>query len=198
MSNIITRNTYRLFSAVCLAICIALSVYAYQLHFFSSQETLRTYIEGLGFSGAIVFVIFQIVQVVIPILPGGVSCLGGVLLFGTWKGLLYNYMGICIGSIAAFFIARNFGKPILYSLFSEKIIAKYEKWTGNDSKFTKLFVVAIFAPVAPDDFLCFLAGTTQMNWKRFTAVILLGKPLAIYLYSMGLNLILQNFLLKIH
>ena len=51
--------------------------------------------------------------------------------------------------------------------------------------------MAIFLPVAPDDFLCYLAGTTDMTWRRYTAIILLGKPFAISLYSLGLTAIWQ-------
>ena len=37
-----------------------------------------------------------------------------------------------------------------------------------------------------------------MDWKQFTSVILLGKPFAITLYSLGLNLVLQQALALIH
>ena len=45
---------------------------------------------------------------------------------------------------------------------------------------------AIFFPCAPDDFLCMLAGLTKMSWKRFSAIILLGKPGSIAIYSLAL------------
>lgn len=57
------------------------------------------------------FITFQAVQVVIPILPGGLGCLAGVILFGVWKGFWYNYIGICAGSLAAFAIARSLRPP---------------------------------------------------------------------------------------
>jgi uncharacterized membrane protein YdjX (TVP38/TMEM64 family) len=198
MPKSLARNTIRICSVLSLVVCIAFSVYAYNRHLFTSQAALEAYIAGFGAIGALIFIAFQAVQVVIPILPGGLGCLGGVLLFGPWTGFLYNYIGICAGSIAAFFIARSCGKPILYSLFNEKTIAKYETWTGNKSKFAKWFAIAIFLPVAPDDFLCYLAGTTQMSWKEFTAIILLGKPAAIALYSLGLNMILQQIVSLVH
>ena len=56
----------------------------------------------------------------------------------------------------------------------------------------RLFALAIFFPVAPDDFLCYLAGTTSMTWRRFTTIILLGKPLSIALYSLGLTVLFQQ------
>lgn len=198
MPKSITSKALTFFSALSLVVCLVFSLYAYHRQLFTSESELQAYITGFGIAGALIFILFQAVQVVLPILPGGLGCLGGVILFGPWMGFTYNYIGICIGSIAAFLIARNCGKPILYSLFNEKTINKYEKWTGNDSKFTKWFAVAIFLPVAPDDFLCYLAGTTQMSLKKFVAIIFLGKPFAISLYSLFLYTGLQHVIKLIH
>ena len=107
-----------------------------------------------GSAGALLFVAFQAVQVVVPILPGGLGCLAGVLLFGPWWGFVYNYIGICAGSLMAFAIARNCGKPLLPLLFSQKTIDKYSRWTEQKNRFTRLFILAIFFPVAPADLLC--------------------------------------------
>lgn len=192
------HKSFAVVSVLSLAVCIAFSLYAYNRQLFTSQAALQSYITGFGIAGALIFILFQAVQVVLPILPGGLGCLAGVLLFGPWKGFVYNYIGICIGSIAAFFIARNFGKPVLYALFNEKTITKYEKWTGSDSKFTKWFAIAIFLPVAPDDFLCYLAGTTQMGWKKFASIILLGKPFSISLYSLILYTGFRHIVSLIH
>lgn len=198
MPNSLARRTIGICSALSLVVGIVFAVYAYNRQLFTSQEALQAYIAGFGAMGALVFIAFQAVQVVIPILPGGLGCLAGVLLFGPWTGFLWNYIGICAGSIAAFAIARYCGKPILYAVFSEKTIARYETWTGNASKFAKWFAIAIFFPVAPDDFLCYLAGTTQMSWKNFIAIILLGKPAAIALYSLGLTVIFQQIVSPVH
>lgn len=192
-SKSLVQGLFSATSILGLLASIAVFVFAYNRQLLTSQAALQAFIGDLGFTGVLLFILFQIVQVVIPIVPGGLGCLAGVLLFGPWTGLLYNYVGICIGSVAAFFIARHFGKPILYSLFSQKMIDKYESWTGSDSKFTKCFAIAIFLPVAPDDFLCYLAGTTQMKLSRFAGIIILGKPLAIALYSLGLYGGLQHF-----
>lgn len=167
--------------------CICL----WKMGIFSSQENLKTFIAGFGMIGGLVFVLIQIVQVVIPIIPGGVSCLAGVLLFGAGMGFLYNYIGICIGSILAFLIAKAYGRPLLEKMFQPKLIEKYESWTQTKNRFAKLFAVAIFLPVAPDDFLCYLAGTTNMSLKLFTAIILLGKPCSIAAYSLGLTQIFK-------
>lgn len=186
------KKTIGIISSISLLICIVFSVYAINNDLFTSIDALQEYIAGFGTLSALVFIGFQAVQVIMPILPGGLSCLAGVLLFGPWFGFLYNYIGICIGSLAAFAIARTIGKPIIHALFNKKIITKYEVWTNKESQFAKWFAIAIFFPIAPDDFLCYLAGTTKLGWRKFTAIILLGKPFSITLYSLGLNVILQS------
>lgn len=165
-------------------------------HLFTSQVALETFLGKFGMMAFFVFIVFQAVQVVFPVLPGGIGVLGGVLIFGPLIGFFYNYVGICIGSIAAFLIAKHYGTPIITSMFSAKLQAKYSKW-AESKKFPRLFAIAIFMPVAPDDFLCYLAGTTNMSLKRFTTIILLGKPMAIAAYSFGLNFALQHALMLI-
>ena len=162
---------FNLLSIAGLAGCALLAIWAYKNGILNSVDSLQTFIWKFGYTGMLVFILIQVVQVIIPILPGGVSCLGGVIFFGPWLGFLYNYIG----------------RPVLYKMFSERMIEKYDGWTQKDGKFLKLFALAIFFPVAPDDFLCYLAGTTKMTWKQFTAVIVLGKPFSIALYSLGLT-----------
>lgn len=189
MPKYINRTAINFCTVLGAAFCVLFVVYGLQHRLFTSQEALQTFVNGFGVFGAAVFILFQVVQVVVPILPGGLGCLAGVLLFGPWMGFVYNYVGICLGSMAAFFLARLYGRSVLSVLFRQETILKYEKWTGKH--FAKLFAVAIFFPVAPDDFLCWLAGTTPMSWRLFNAVIWLGKPASIALYSLGLHAVFQ-------
>lgn len=182
-----TGSLGNIISFVVLIFCIAVALWGYQSGYFQSVSSLQTFVKRFGGAGIALFVLFQIVQVVFPILPGGISCLAGVLLYGPWVGFLCNYVGISIGSMAAFGIARNLGRAAFEKKFSQKQLQIFEAWTSKDSRFLKLFAAAIFFPVAPDDLLCYLAGTTAMTWKQFICIILLGKPFSIALYSMGLT-----------
>ena len=178
-------------TAAGIAACTLFFIYGISKGLFASQEAMASFLEGFGMLGPLVFVFIQIVQVVIPIMPGGISCLAGVLLFGPVWGFVYNYVGLCIGSACAFQIARRMGMPVVERVAGNQKIGKYLKWMENGT-FDKLFALAIFFPAAPDDLLCFLAGVTKMRFGKFLLIILLGKPLSIALYSMGLQLIFQR------
>ena len=181
-------------SLIGFAACILFAIWGWRSGVLTSQEQLEALVRSCGAAGIVLFVLFQAVQVVVPVLPGGLGCLAGVLLFGPLWGFVYNYVGICMGSLAVFAVARYCGKPLLSLLFSEKTIAKYSSWAEEKNRFAKMFALAIFFPVAPDDFLCYLADTTGMSWRCYTAIILLGKPFAIALYSLGLTVVWRNFI----
>lgn len=189
MSRPVEKTALRAVSLIGFSLCVLVAVWGWRTGVLTSQERLQALVSSFGMAGALLFTVFQAVQVVVPILPGGLGCLAGVLLFGPVWGFAYNYVGICAGSLLAFGVARNCGKPLLSLLFSEKTIEKYSHWSEERDRFARLFALAIFLPVAPDDFLCYLAGTTDMTWRRYTAIILLGKPFAIALYSLGLTAI---------
>ena len=185
MQNNRWKLAVNLCSLLLFGLCVAIAVHLWRLGAFRSVEALQACVDGYGGSAAAMFVALQAAQVVVPLLPGGVSCLAGVVLFGPWEGFLWNYLGIVLGSLLAFAIARNLGKPLLEKLFSKKLHEKYEKWTHESKRFDRLFALAIFLPGLPDDFLCFLAGTTGMSWKKFTLITVACRPAIIFVYSLG-------------
>lgn len=160
--------------------------YCYRQGIFQSQEALESFLNGFGFWAPFIFTLVQGVQVVLPILPGAIGCLAGVLVFGPVWGFIYNYIGICAGSICAFLLARRYGAPFVRSISNPRTYEKYVGWLEKGNRFDKFFALAIFFPVAPDDFLCYLAGLTRMSLKKMALIILLGKPASIALYSLGL------------
>ncbi|HJA91884.1 MAG TPA: TVP38/TMEM64 family protein [Candidatus Eisenbergiella merdipullorum] len=180
-------------TAVGLLACAVFFVYGMKKGLFVSEEAMAQFLSGLGIWGPLVFVAIQVVQVVIPIMPGGISCLVGVLLFGPLWGFIYNYVGICAGSVLAFQIARKFGMPAVERAAGSQKIGRYLKWMDN-GVFDRLFAAAIFFPASPDDLLCFIAGVTRMRFRKFFLIILLGKPLSIALYSLGLAAVFGQIL----
>lgn len=106
-------------------------------------------------------------------------------------GFVYNYIGISIGSILAFLLSKYYGKPFVRGMIGDKNYDKYIGWLNKGKGFDKAFALAIFFPVAPDDLLCYIAGLTKMSLRKFAAIIFLGKPGSIFLYSLGLTGIME-------
>lgn len=154
-----------------------------------SVESLQLYMKRFGIAAPLMLTLFQALQVVVPVLPGYLGCAAGAVAFGTLTGFWCNYIGISLGSIIAYFLAKKYGKSIVLSLFPQK---QYEKWSGVVKKsrsYGWFLFVATLLPLFPDDFLCYFSGLMKMNSKKFIWIIVLGKPWCILAYSIGFGLI---------
>ncbi|MGM0213043.1 TVP38/TMEM64 family protein [Enterococcus sp. AZ109] len=186
MSIAQSRKLLNAISFTGLAFSVGLAVYFYHLGVFKDLNSLQGLVGQSVLIGPLIFVVIQMVQVIVPILPGGISLAAGVLIFGPFWGFIYNYVGICVGSIVLFLLGRHYGRPLISHLVSEKIFEKYSRWLENDKHFEKIFALAIFLPVAPDDALCLMASVTNISLKKYVTIILLAKPASIFLYSLAL------------
>lgn len=149
----------------------------------TSVEDMQGYIRGFGVMGPLVLTLFQAFQVVVPVLPGYLGCAAGAVAFGSVCGFVCNYIGISLGSITAFFLARKFGIRAVLSLFSEKQYLKWKKKIEKHGSYGLFLFVATLLPLFPDDFLCYFSGLIRMNTRKFILIIILGKPWCILAYS---------------
>nr|WP_315103629.1 VTT domain-containing protein [uncultured Catonella sp.] len=154
-----------------------------------SVESLQSYMLTFGLFAPIVLVFLQAIQVVIPVLPGFLGCVVGAILFGPMGGFWCNYIGISLGSIVAYFLARKYGMDIILLMFPKK---EYDKWSVKIKKsrsYGIFLFIATLLPLFPDDFLCYFSGLVKMEKKKFIWIILLGKPWCILVYSYVFGLV---------
>lgn len=170
---------------------LILMIWMWSQGFFRDPAALQAILKPMGSFGVIFFILIQAFQVVVPVIPGGMTCVLGVLCFGPFWGFIYNYVGIVLGSLLIFYLVRQYGRPFVQQMLKPETYEKYIGWLDKGKKFDIFFALAIFAPCAPDDALCMIAGLTDMSYARYTLIILLGKPLALLVYSMGLTSLLQ-------
>ena len=156
--------------------------FAVKERWFLDNEILLPKIKSFGLLAPLCFILIQMVQVVLPVIPGGASCLVGVMAFGAVGGFIYNYVGLVLGSICSFLLSRKFGMSIINKLFKEKDIKKALDKINN-SKYDLIFFLIILLPGLPDDLFCYISGITKMSLKKFTLIILIGKPLTLLVYS---------------
>lgn len=145
---------------------------------------LKDLIVAHRFLGPIIFLLIQIIQVVIPIIPGGITLAAGVLIFGPFLGFIYNYVGIVVGSIVLFHIGRTYGQNLAKTLVKEKTYNKYMALAEkHQRKFNWIFFFLILSPVAPDDALVLIASQTKMTWHFLLVTTVICKIPAILAYS---------------
>ena len=68
-----------------------------------------------------------------------------------------------------------------FRLFKDdKVIISYG---GKATRYDLIFFLIILLPGLPDDLFCYISGITKMSLKKFTLIILIGKPLTLLVYS---------------
>ena len=186
-----TKRIFQVTTILGTLFLIGLIFYFLSQGYFTDSTKLQTLLNQTGIFAPLLFILLQIFQVIIPIIPGGASSALGIVAFGPIWGFVYNYAGLVIGSILAFLLVKRYGKTFILKVCDQKTYDKYIGWLDKGKKFDRFFAAAIFFPCAPDDILCMIAGLTSMTLKKFSMIIILGKPLALIAYSFGLSEILK-------
>jgi len=182
-------QTNRTIVRVLIVMGLILTGYLIWLLYQTGYEELlfrtKSFLDQSGPWGPVFFVLLQAGQVIYPILPGGVTLIAAQLLFGTVWGFVYSIIGVTTGSAINFFLARRYGKSFVRAFVSEETYTKYYGWLTKGRRFEVLLATAFFLPGFPDDFLCMVAGLTDMPFRRFLKIYLLFKPCTLFLYGWG-------------
>lgn len=152
----------------------------------NSIQALRDYIAEFGNMAVFLFILFCFLQVVILPVPGSVAVAAGVALFGPLKCAIYSFIGIIIGSVAAFAIGRWIGYKAVKWIVGEDTLKKWmQKLKGKDYLILSLMFLL---PMFPDDVLCFIAGLSSMTWPYFLVMIVITRAISVFTtaYSVGL------------
>ena len=187
------RIAARLSPLLGLAASVALVWWGLETGVLSSLANLQAFMDALGPWGPLAFFTVSAASVVFPIVPGGLLVVAGPVLFGAVEGTVLNYLAVCSGSLLNFLIARHVGLSLIERVFRPATVEKFLGWTRS-AHLTRAFAIAIALPVAPDDLLCYIAGTTRMRWRTYVAIILLCKPWALIAYGLGVSALLLRFL----
>ena len=101
-------------------------------------------------------------------------------------GFIYNYVGLILGSVIVFYLSRKYGLNLIYKLFDEEVIDKYLGYIKTN-RFNMIFFLGILIPGFPDDLLCYIAGVSNIKFRNFLFILLIGKPLSLLMYSIFIN-----------
>ncbi|AKN30925.1 hypothetical protein Ccar_08745 [Clostridium carboxidivorans P7] len=182
------KNIKKYVNVFVLTMIIMLVIFIIKVYMegnFSSQAAFENYVRQFGVFAPIVLIVIQLLQVIFPVIPGVFGSIVGVALFGSLKSFIFNYIGITLGSIISFLLARKYGASFVKKIITEE---KYEKYIGKfqgGKGYAIILFFTLLVPLAPDDIFCYLSGLSKMSFKKFMWIIILGKPWCILAYSYG-------------
>lgn len=186
-----TETIINILNVIGLIITAWMVIWGIQKGLFTDQDKMLKLITDLGVWGPLVFIIIQIAQTIIPVMPGAITIPIGIMAFGPVWGFVLNLLPIYFGSWVNFWIGRRFGKPTVHSILGDKsfntMIDLFEKRNIGE----RLFTLLMFVPFSPADILCYGAGITNMTWRYFSYSLLFGKPVSLACYGFGTTYLIE-------
>jgi uncharacterized membrane protein YdjX (TVP38/TMEM64 family) len=140
----------------------------------SDPHKFREHILSFGRWSAVVFMLFQVLQVVIAVIPGEPIQIAGGYIFGTLWGTVYSTLGITIGYIIVFICVKLFGFPLVKKFVSKKEFEKFSTLINSPKLETTIFLLFLI-PGIPKDILVYIAGLTPIRPVLFFIIITFAR-----------------------
>jgi uncharacterized membrane protein YdjX (TVP38/TMEM64 family) len=157
------------------------------IKFFLNKQRMITFIESLGPWGFVGFVVLQGLQVVAAPIPGEVTGLLGGYIYGPYLGVLLSTIGLTLGSYAAFYLSRTFGKPFVDRFVSEATMQRFDYLLHHKGAF--LVFLLFLIPGFPKDYLCYVLGLGHLSSLEFVVIGGTGRLFGTVLLTLGGNFI---------
>jgi uncharacterized membrane protein YdjX (TVP38/TMEM64 family) len=179
------RSAAKIILSVALVILAVALTYFFLEHnlykvFISKQKALK-FVRSFGEYSVLIFIVLQILQVVVPPIPGDVTGIVGGYLFGSILGTVYSTIGLVLGSCLAFGLARIYGLPFVEKTLKPEKIKKYDHFMTHQG--AMISFVLFLIPGFPKDFLCYIMGLSHMGWWEFILISTIGRLFGTLLLS---------------
>ncbi|NWG02454.1 MAG: TVP38/TMEM64 family protein [Syntrophaceae bacterium] len=140
---------------------------------FHHRQQLKGFIRSFGVYSPLAYIFLQVIQVVIAPIPGGaIEFLGGYL-FGAQVGFIYSMIGLTLGSLLAFSLARIFEKIAVEKFVSVETRKKFDYLVEHQGAILSFILFLI--PGFPKDALCYILGLTPMHFGIFMIISTIGR-----------------------
>ena len=139
-----TKTILKALALVVIVVIIPLVIYLTNREFFASFksiEDVEVFISNYGKESAIVYLILQILQVVISVIPGEVFQVAAGYLFGPLLGIILAVVGSFIGEAIAFGLARFLGRGFVHLFMSKEQFEVYHERLNSNKAYTLCFIL---------------------------------------------------------
>jgi uncharacterized membrane protein YdjX (TVP38/TMEM64 family) len=157
-------------------------------------ERVRSFVQGWGPIGApLAFMGLQVMQVIFAPFPGEASGFVGGYVFGSLPGFIYSSIGLTVGSLINFIIARILGRRFVKKWIPSHYLCRFDSLAKHQGVI--VFFLFFVIPGFPKDYLCFFLGLTSLSAKIFILMVTIGRmPGTLMLSIQGAQLFQKDYL----
>ncbi len=141
---------------------------------FSNIDSVKQIINDNNAASVPLYIAFQIIQIIICIIPGQWLQLAAGIAWGFWIGLLLSLIGALFGSILTYFLAKYLGTDDLRLIFGQDKLDQLTEKLDSKAGITAVFLIYLI-PGLPKDLCNYAAGVSQIKLKPFLIVSMVGR-----------------------
>ncbi len=141
----------------------------------SDWKAIATYIQGYGAFGPAILFLLMMAQVFIAFIPGHALIIASGYIYGATVTILVVATSTIIGSELAFWLARKYGRPLIYRLASPAMIERWDRLAG--SRGAAFYFFSFVLPFLPSDLMCYIAGLGKISHRQFFVANVAGRLL---------------------
>ena len=158
---------------------IGLPLYIWLCHgdivrYWNSVDDVVSFLEKYETVSIFVYIILQIVQVVISVIPGQVFQMAAGYLYGFWPALIYAMTGAIAGTAISFMLAKLLGRDFLHIIFGEEKISYYIERLNSKRVYVIVFLIYLI-PGIPKDMVSYAAGVSEIKFRPFIILSAVGR-----------------------
>ena len=169
--------TIKLLLLVLIVVLIPLYLYFYHqdfLMYFDSFDDIVDFLERYKLQSIPIYILLQIVQIVISVVPGQVFQLAAGYLYSFWPALLFSCIGAFLGTTTTFWLAKFLGQDFVHIFFEKEKTEEYVEKLNSKKAYAIVFL--LFAiPGLPKDVVSYAAGLSEMKYKPFIILSMVGR-----------------------
>ena len=143
------------------------------LRLYKDHAFLHERLQALGWLAPVAFILIQALQVIVSPIPGEATGFLGGYLFGLTLGFVYSTVGLALGTMAAFWIGRWVGAPLLARYVPGHVVERFG-FIFEAEGAVLAFVIYVI-PGFPKDIVSYLFGMSPMPAWIFALVSTLGR-----------------------
>ena len=141
---------------------------------FRDLEAMKSLLRSHSREGGLVYLALQILQIVISFLPGQPLQIAAGYLYGFLNTVLLSWLGAGIGTVLSYYLAKLLGRDSLKLFFRDETIDRYIQKLNSKRSYIIVFFLYLI-PGLPKDIISYAAGISNMRFKAFLPISLIGR-----------------------
>lgn len=174
-----------------LVVVVLLNVVPNLKEYINDPILFREYIKENGIIGVLIFLIVQVLQVVISIIPGEMIEIAAGISFGWLLGLILCMLGIALATCLIFYACKKLGKPYIDRLVGKGKLKAFDRLNHSKKRDQIIFMI-YFIPGIPKDLLTYAAGFFDIKLSKFLIISVVARIPSIVTSTIAGHYILEG------